>query len=65
MTTIIDLHRLENENEEQFIFRLGSAKDAGTLDMNWEEIAAIINSEFRSDESERDGRARVDVGFPY
>lgn len=52
MTTIIDLHRLENENEEQFIFRLGSAKDAGTLDMNWEEIAAIINSEFRSDESE-------------
>ncbi len=52
MITITDLHRLENENEEQFIFRLGSAKDAGTLDMNWEEIAAIINSEFRSDESE-------------
>lgn len=52
MTTIIDLHRLENENEEQFIFRLGSAKDSGTLDMSWEEIAAIINAEFRSDESE-------------
>lgn len=52
MTTITDLHRLENENEEQFIFRLGSAKDSGTLDMSWEEIAAIINSEFRSDESE-------------
>jgi len=52
VTAIIDLHRLENENEEQFTFRLGSAKDAGILDMNWEEIATIINSEFRSDESE-------------
>lgn len=52
MTTITDLHRLKNENEEQFIFRLGSAKDSGTLDMSWEEIAAVINSEFRSDESE-------------
>lgn len=52
MVIITDLHRLENENEEQFIFRLGSAKDAGTLDMNWEEIAAVVNAEFRSDESE-------------
>ena len=52
MTTITDLHRLENENEEQFVFRLGTAKDSGTLDMSWEEIAAIINAEFRSDESE-------------
>ena len=52
MIHITDLHRLKTENEEQFIFRLGSAKDSGTLDMNWEEIAAIINAEFRSDESE-------------
>ena len=52
MSFITDLHRLENENEEQFIFRLGSAKDSGTLDMSWEEIAAIINAEFRSEESE-------------
>lgn len=52
MTIITDLHRLENENEEQFIFRLGSAKDSGSLDMSWEEIADIINKEFRTDESE-------------
>ncbi len=52
MTIIIDLHRLENENEEQFIFRLGSAKDSGNLDMSWEEIAEVINKEFRTDESE-------------
>lgn len=50
--TMIDLHRLENENEEQFIFRLGTAKDDGRLDMSWDEIANIINKEFRTDESE-------------
>lgn len=52
MTIITDLYRLENENEEQFIFRLGSAKDSGNLDMSWDEIADIINKEFRTDESE-------------
>ena len=49
---MIDLHRLNNENEEQFIWRLGRAKDAGELDMEWAEIAQIINREFREDESE-------------
>ena len=52
MILITDLHRLENENEEQFIFRLGNAKDSGELDMSWEQLAEIINKEFRSDESE-------------
>ena len=52
MDIIIDLHRLENENEEQFIFRLGQAKDSGNLDMSWDEIANVINKEFRTDESE-------------
>ena len=51
VTIITDLHRLEGENEEQFIFRLGSAKDSGNLDMSWDEIADIINKEFRTDES--------------
>lgn len=52
MINITDLHRLENENEEQFIFRIGQAKDSGNLDMSWDEIANIINKEFRADESE-------------
>jgi predicted phosphodiesterase len=49
---LINLDRLENENEEQFIFRLGQAKDLGQLDMSWDEIADVINREFRADESE-------------
>lgn len=49
---MIQLHRLENENEEQFIWRLGRAKDSGELDMEWDEIANVINRECREDESE-------------
>jgi len=48
----ISLTRQPNENEEQFIWRLGQAKDSGILDMDWSDIADIINKEFREDESE-------------
>ena len=49
---MIDLHRQEGESEEQFIWRLGREKDAGKLDLGWEEIADIVNREFREDDSE-------------
>ncbi len=52
MDIITDLHRLENENECQFTWRLGQAKDSGLLDMDWNGIADVINKEFRVDESE-------------
>lgn len=48
----IELRRLPEENEEQFIWRLGKAKDSGQLDMDWEEIAQVVNEQFRSDDSE-------------
>jgi len=46
------IKRLENENEEQFLWRIGQAKDNGTLDLSWDEIADIMNKEFREDVSE-------------
>lgn len=46
------IKRLENENEEQFLWRIGQAKDSGTIDLDWTEIADIMNREFRDDESE-------------
>lgn len=49
---MIDLHKQPNENEEQFIWRIGQAKENGELDLDWNQIAAIINSEFRNDDSE-------------
>lgn len=49
---MINLRKKENENEEQFIWRLGREKDSGMLDLSWEEISDIINKEFRNDDSE-------------
>ena len=46
------LERLENENEEQFLWRIGQEKTNGTLEMNWTEIADVMNKEFRDDISE-------------
>jgi hypothetical protein len=52
VSDITDLHRLDGENECQFTWRLGQAKDSGLLDIDWNGIADIINKEFRTDESE-------------
>lgn len=49
---MIDLHRREGETEESFIWRIGRLKDSGELDLEWPQIAAIINREFRADETE-------------
>ena len=62
---MIDLKRQENENEEQFIFRIGQAKDSGQLDMSWDEIADVINKEFRSDESEYRTEAAYRKPYQY
>lgn len=47
---ILDLHMLNNENEEKFIWRLGQAKDSGELNMSWDEIADIINQELGNED---------------
>ena len=46
------LQRQSNENEEKYLWRLGQAKDAGTLELDWSEIADLMNKEFREDETE-------------
>ena len=47
-----ELKRRPDENEEQFIWRVGLAKDAGEIDLSWYEITDIINKEFRADEAD-------------
>jgi len=42
---MMNLHMLSSENKEQYIWRLGQAKDLGEIDMTWEELANIINNE--------------------
>lgn len=62
---IVTLSRINNENEKQFIWRLGLAKESGQLDLNWDEIADVINREFRNDESEYRSESAYRKPFSY
>lgn len=46
----MNLHMLDFENEEKFIWRLGQAKDSGELDLSWDDIADIINRELGNED---------------
>lgn len=46
------LVHLPNETEDQCLWRIGNAKDAGTLTENWPEIASFLNKTFRDDETQ-------------
>lgn len=46
----MDLHIKDYENEENFIWRLGQAKDSGEIDLSWSEIADIINYELGNED---------------
>lgn len=57
------IKRNDNENEEQFLWRIGQLKDSGQLDMSWEDIADLMNKEFREDVS--DYRSEAAYRKPY
>lgn len=46
MSNIINLNRLDTENEQQYLWRLGQAKDSGSLNIDWNGIADLMNKEF-------------------
>lgn len=46
MTTLFDTTRKESENEFQYLWRLGQAKDSGILDIDWNGIADLMNKYF-------------------
>lgn len=48
----MNLFREKNETEEKYLWRIGLAKQNGEIDLDWSEIANIMNAEFRSDETE-------------
>ena len=39
------LQKLPSENESQYIWRVGQAKDTGIIDSTWEELTPILNSQ--------------------
>ena len=51
------LKRLSNENEGQYIWRIGQAKDAGLISETWEQLAPRLNAELKIDETEWRGES--------
>ena len=46
MVILFDTTRKETENEFQYLWRLGQAKDSGLLDIDWNGIADLMNKYF-------------------
>ena len=46
-----------DENESQYIWRVGQAKDAGLLDATWEQLSPILNTQLGIDETEWRGES--------
>lgn len=46
VTTLFDTLRKKTENEFQYLWRLGQAKDSGLLDIDWNGIAELMNKYF-------------------
>jgi hypothetical protein len=51
------LQKLVNENESEYIWRIGQAKDSGVLDKTWEELTPRLNKELGIDETEWRGES--------
>ena len=41
----MDLFKKKGENDRQFIFRLGRAKEQGIIDLDWKQLTDIFNQE--------------------
>ena len=46
------LKRLPEENEDQYIWKIGQAKDCGLIDSTWEEFTPRLNTELGIEETE-------------
>lgn len=51
------LKKKQDENESQYIFRVGRAKDSGLVDKTWEELCPRLNAECNIDETEWRGES--------
>ena len=51
------VQKLQDENESQYIWRIGQAKDTGILDATWEQLTPILNTQLNIDETEWRGES--------
>lgn len=52
MIEIFDFNRKPEENNNQFIWRLGNAKDTGIIDITWTDLAKYLNKGIYGDNEE-------------
>lgn len=51
------LQKRQDENESQYIWRIGQAKDSGLIDATWTELSPILNKELDIEETEWRGES--------
>ena len=51
------LSKKADENESQYIWRIGQAKDSGLLNFTWEQLSPILNTQLGIDETEWRGES--------
>ena len=51
------LQKRIDENEAQYIWRVGQAKDAGLIDFTWEQLTPILNTQLNIEETEWRGES--------
>lgn len=54
---MVDLNKREDENEEQYIWRICQYKDNGIIDIGWDELGYVFNTELREDDNEQTSSA--------
>lgn len=53
MTDTNILRRRDDENDQQYIWRVGNAKDNGLIDLNWPDLAKVLNRELYPNDSSK------------
>ena len=61
----MNIKRLEDENEHQYIWRLCEAKEDGMLVADWKQLGSILNKELYSDETEYKDESAFRKSYQY
>lgn len=61
----MEIKRIDNENEHQYIWRLCEAKENGLLDLDWKGLAEIFNKELCDDETEYKDESAYRKSYQY
>ena len=61
----METNRLPGESFEQYIWRIGNAKDNGLINLSWEQLAPIFNANLFADASEYLGESAYRKRYKY